>query len=143
MVDFRVNMVRTSGKDNTAFAGFLACEANEDAQFRYAGYVVAYQYLLKALPDSAANAVAAHANTQLRNDVQEWEDFVAQGITEKNAQEMEQVDEDVARLLVSWHYQEIIIPSITKPEVEFDPMDESLVDLTGLPHIPDPTEAAA
>ena len=128
---------------DTAFAGFLACEANEDAQFRYAGYVVAYQYLLKALPDSAANAVAAHANTQLRNDVQEWEAFVAQGITEKNAQEMEQVDEDVARLLVSWHYQEIIIPSITEPEVDFDPMDESLVDLTGLPHIPDPTEAAA
>ena len=105
--------------------------------------MVAYQYLLKALHDSTANAVAAHANTQLRNDVQEWEGFVAQGITEKNAQEMEQVDEDVARLLVSWHYQEIIIPSITEPEVEFDPMDESLVDLTGLPHIPDPTEAAA
>ena len=49
----------------------------------------------------------------------------------------------MAELLTRWHYQEVVIPSITEPEVEFDPMDESQVDLTGLPHIPDPTEAAA
>ena len=128
---------------DTAYAGFMACQANEDPQFRYAGYVMAYQYLLNALPDSAANAVAAHANTQLRNDVQAWEEFVSRGITEETALENEQVYADVARLLVSWHYKDVVLPSIIEPEVEFDPMDESLVDLTGLPHIPDPTEAAA
>jgi len=40
----------------------------------------------------------------------------------------------------------VVIPSITEPEVTFDPMDETQVDLTGLPHAPvptEPTEAAA
>ena len=123
---------------DTAFAAILASQANEDDLFRYAGYVAAYQHLLRALPKSAANAVAAHANTQLRSDVQDWEEFVDRGITEDNAHEMSLVDEDVAKLLVSWHYQEIVLPSITEPEVDFDPMDESQVDLTGLPNIPDP-----
>ena len=52
----------------------------------------------------------------------------------------------VTDMLVSWHYQEVIIPSITEPEVDFDPMDETQVDLTGLPHAPvstEPTEEAA
>ena len=50
---------------------------------------------------------------------------------------------EVADLLTRWHYQQVVLPSITEPEVEFDPYDESQVDLTGLPHIPEPTEAAA
>jgi hypothetical protein len=94
--------------------------------------------LLEALPEAAANEIAAHANTQLRNDVQDWEEFVDRGITEDNAHEMSLADEDVAKLLVSWHYQQIVLPSITEPEVDFDPMDESQVDLSGLPNIPDP-----
>ena len=125
---------------DTAYAGFMACQANEDPLFRYAGYVMAYHYLLEALPESAANAVTAYDNARLRSDVQTWEAFASRGITEKNALENEQVYADVARLLVSWHYLDVVLPSITEPEVQFDPMDETLVDLTGLPNIPDPTE---
>ena len=128
-------------KPDTAFAAFMACQANEDPQFQYAGYVMAYQYLLNALPDSAAKTVAAHANAQLREDVQIWEDFVVKGITEESAQENAQVYEDVAKLLVSWHYQQVVLPSITEPEVQFDPMDETLVDLTTTPHIISSTDA--
>ena len=131
---------RYSTAPDTAYAGFMACQANEDPLFRYAGYVMAYHYLLEALPESAANAVTAYDNARLRSDVQTWEAFASRGITEKNALENEQVYADVARLLVSWHYLDVVLPSITEPEVQFDPMDETLVDLTGLPNIPDPTE---
>ena len=47
----------------------------------------------------------------------------------------------IAELLTRWHYQQVVIPSITEPEVEFDPYDESQVDLPGLPHVTEPTEA--
>ena len=77
-----------------------------------------------------------------------WDAFVAPAETlaaEKAAKEglEDTTNSEIAELLTRWHYQEVVIPSITEPEVEFDPMDESQVDLTGLPHIPDPTEAAA
>ena len=123
-----------------AFAGFMACQANEDPQFRYAGYLAAYRACLEALPDVAANTIAAHANAKLRSDVQDWEEFVSRGIVEGNEKEAEQVNEDVARLLVSWHYQDVVLPSITEPEVDFDPMDESQVDLTTTVNVITPEE---
>ena len=51
-------------------------------------------------------------------------------------------DREIADLIVRWHYQEVVLPSITEPEVQFDPMDETQVDLTGLPHAPVPTQPA-
>ena len=127
--------------EDTAFAGILASQANEEACFQYAGYVMAYQSLLEALPEAAANEIAAHANTQLRNDVQAWKEFVARGVSEKNAQENKEVNEKLAKLLVNWHYNSVVLPSITVPEVDFDPMDESQVDLTTTVNTVLPTEA--
>ena len=128
------------------FGAFLACQANENADFQYAGYLMAYRYCLKELPDLIANTVHAQANTKVKNDVDTWDDFVAPA--EKLAAEQAEkdglkntTDGEIADLLVRWHYQEVVIPSITEPEVTFDPMDESQVDLTGLPHGPEPTEA--
>ena len=88
-----------------------------------------------------ANESAAHANTQLRNDVQAWKEFVARGVSEKNAQENKEVNEKLAKLLVNWHYNSVVLPSITVPEVDFDPMDESQVDLTTTVNTILPTEA--
>ena len=128
------------------FGAFLACQANENADFQYAGYLMAYRYCLKELPDLIANTVHAQANTKVKNDVDTWDDFVAPA--EKLAAEQAEkdglkntTDGEIADLLVRWHYQEVVIPSITEPEVTFDPMDETQVDLTGLPHGPEPTEA--
>ena len=36
----------------------------------------------------------------------------------------------VTDLLVSWHYQEVVLPTITEEEQVFDPKDETQVDLT-------------
>jgi hypothetical protein len=47
------------------------------------------------------------------------------------------VAENFTDLLVSWHIQEVVIPSQVVEEIPFDPMDETQVDLTV---IPTPTE---
>ena len=45
----------------------------------------------------------------------------------------------VTTLLVSWHYQREILPTITQQEKVFDPYDESQVDLSGIVHAKEPT----
>ena len=130
------------------FGAFLACQANENADFRYAGYVMAYRYCLNALPADVASTVQAKADAKVREDVATWDAFVepAEKLAAEKAQKeglKDTTNAEVADLLTRWHYQQVVLPSITEPEVEFDPYDESQVDLTGLPHIPEPTEAAA
>ena len=127
------------------FGAFLACQANESTEFRYAAYVMAYRYCLNALPASTASMVDSLADAKVKADVKVWDDFVApaEALAAKKAEKdglKDVTDREIAELLVSWHYQEVIIPSITEPEVDFDPMDETQVDLTGLPHAPAPTE---
>ena len=39
---------------------------------------------------------------------------------------------EVCDLLVNWHIQEVVLPSITVEESPFDPYDESKVDLSGI-----------
>ena len=38
----------------------------------------------------------------------------------------------VCDLLVNWHIQTVVLPSITEEESHFDPYDESQVDLSGI-----------
>lgn len=137
------------------FGAFLACQANEELAFQYAGFVMAYRYCLNALPQNVASTVAAKANAQVTKDVAAWNEFVKvkeeikvdpdEYINkllqkESNDKTQAEIDLEIAQLLVSWHYQKIVLPSIVEPEVDFDPYDETMVDLTGLPHGPAPTE---
>ena len=128
------------------FGAFLACQANDSVEFQYAGYLMAYRYCLNALPQTMASTVNAQANTKVRNDVETWDSFVApaEKLSAEKAEKdglKDETDRQIADLLIRWHYQEVVLPSITEPEVTFDPMDETQVDLTGLPHGPAPTEA--
>lgn len=140
------------------FGAFLACQANEDLAFQYAGYVMAYRYCLNALPQNVASTVAAKANAQVTKDVEAWNEFVKvkdpiefdpDELINKLAQKEShkktpaETELEIVQLLVSWHYEKIVLPSIVEPEVEFDPYDETMVDLTGLPYGPEPTEPAA
>ena len=100
------------------FGAFLACQANETAEFRYAGYVMAYRYCLNALPQSVASVVNAQANAQVRDDVNTWNIFVAPAEEQaaKKAEKEDRKDEtdrEIVDLLIRWHYQEVVIPSIT------------------------------
>lgn len=119
------------------FGAFLACQANENVNFQYAGYLMAYRYCLKALPQSTANLLNAEADGNVRADVEVWNEFVkpAEVLAALDAEKdgvKNTTDREIAELLTRWYYQEVVVPSITEPEVRFDPMDESQVDLTDL-----------
>ena len=139
------------------FGAFLACQANEDANFQYVGYVMAYRYCLNALPENLANTVNAGANAKVKQDMDAWNEFVKvkepitvdpdefiNKITQKesNKKTPAETELEIVQLLVSWHHQKIYLPSIVEPVKEFDPYDETMVDLTGLPHAPVVEEAA-
>ena len=135
------------------FGAFLACQANENPEFQYSGYIMAYRYCLNALPKTVAATVDAEASEQVRSDVDAWEVFIAPslkipepGLREKlegylpkkyrSTQEDPMVAEvQIADLLIRWHYEVVVLPSITEPEYHFDPYNEKQVDLTGLPHV--------
>ena len=125
------------------FGAFMAAQANPDPDFQYAAYVMAYRYCLNALPDMTASTINAEANSKVKGDVESWNSFVApaEALAAEKAQKEGLEDTtnwEIAQLLTRWHYQEITLPSITEPEKKFDPLDETQVDLTGLPNIEAP-----
>lgn len=145
--------IATEGDAN--FAAFLACQANESLEFQYSGYFMAYRYCYNALTgantvatSAAAARVAADVCQELKHDLNSFDQFfdgkrsdTATMVADSanNAYLKASGDEAgissygaVCDLLVSWHYQEIVLPSITEEETPFDPYDESQVDLSGI-----------
>ena len=135
------------------FAAFLACQANVDPEFQYSGYFMAYYYCYNALLRSnsiEATAAAARVNdgvsAQLHRDMTNYNQFfnipalnaapMARTVATAQAEEGALVTvkdyDDVSDLLVAWHIQTVVIPSISVEDRVFDPMDENLVDLTGI-----------
>jgi hypothetical protein len=41
-------------------------------------------------------------------------------------------------MLVSWHYQKEILPTLVEQEKKFDPYDENQVDLSGIVNAKEP-----
>ena len=137
------------------FAAFLACSAHEDLSFRYSGYFMAFRYCYNALAGvntQAASAAAARVangiGDQLKKDMEAYNHFfsshrdgVATSIADTANDTYLKVSGDssgiasygeVCDLLVNWHIQEIVIPSLTVDVNPFDPYDESQVDLSGI-----------
>ena len=109
---------------------------------------MAYRYCLAVLPQSTVNQLNADANSTVLADVKTWNEFVlpAENLAAEKAEEegvKNTTNREIAELLTRWHYQEVVVPSITEPEVYFDPMDESQVDLTDLLPVPKTAEDAA
>ena len=136
------------------FAAFLACSVHENVEFRYSGYFMAFRYCYNALAGvntqaaSAATArVANGISDQLKKDMNAYNEFfsshkdtVATSIADTANDTYLKVSGDasgiasygqVCDLLVNWHIQEVVIPSLTIDVSPFDPYDENQVDLTG------------
>lgn len=138
------------------FGAFLACQANESKEFQYSGYLMAYQYCYDALhaqgsaeATTAAARINAGVNANLKADLDAYERFFHEN-TKKSASRMAtnlsnrymkansieenpEANTQVGDLLVSWHIQEIVLPSQLEADVpDFDPYDESQVDLSGI-----------
>ena len=117
---------------DASFGAYMACMANPDPQFRYSGALMGYRYCLKALEelDSVTDAgiakeVAKLENANVRLDLLACDAFLSKG---------EPDDADTCDLLVSWHIQEVVLPSLIEEEDLFDPLDKSQVDLSDHPY---------
>ena len=137
------------------FAGFLACSVNPDLEFQYSAYFMAYRYCYNALagvnhPSAAAAAarVKSGVSKMLQQDMDDYTHFFnskKNDVATDFADTMNDTylktsgDESgiysygqVCDLLVSWHIQTVVLPSITVEQSQFDPYDESQVDLSGI-----------
>ena len=142
-----------AGEGDSSFAAFLACAANESVEFQYSAYYMAYRYCQEALNNAktnegkvAAEEVAQGENEKLRHDMDAYRRFFKRNMDEKASRLANTVNDtylkisgdkdgvdssnSVSDLLVSWHYQEVVLPTLTEEDVVFDPKDESQVDLT-------------
>ena len=134
-------------QQDAAFAAFLACDANTDPAFRYCAYFMAYRYCHAALlsMDTAAAQQAAVGLTGteselLKKDMAAYgasfaaksDDQYIQTLQKRNEQAPEQ--SNLVDLLVSWHIQEYVLPTLQDDVIVFDPLDEHQVDLSGLPN---------
>ena len=137
------------------FAGFLACSVHPNLEFQYSGYFMAYRYCYNALagvshPSAAAAAarVKAGVSQTLQKDMDSYSQFfrskestLATNVADSMNDAYLKTSGDtsgsasygqVCDLLVSWHIQTVVLPSISVEESKFDPYDESQIDLTGI-----------
>lgn len=137
------------------FAAFLACLNNPDPFYQYSGYLMAYYYCyeaIKSIPTSTAQACAQNmekgVNPTMGHDLDAAFDFYGEAKSTANVQATANITaedseitlisfssySDVADLFASWYIQEYILPAYREenPVQEFDPLDESQVDLSGL-----------
>ena len=145
-------------------AAFLACDANPSYNFQYSAYFMAYRYCYNAIAGAntadatqALKRLSAGVNERFFRDMQEYDTFFAQKRDEQATQVATTVNDgyikvngddrgvesygEVCDLLVSWHIQKIVIPSLGIEEVsKFDPYDENQVFPPET--VPDPTEEA-
>ena len=136
------------------FAAFLACSVHTDVEFRYSAYFMAYRYCYNALASvntqAAATAAARVSNgvsDLLKRDLGYYNSYFAAKRSDAATAVADTANDtylkvsgdasgiasygQVCDLLVNWHIQTIVLPSMAVVESPFDPYDESQVDLSG------------
>ena len=142
-------------EEDANFAAFLAGHVNESIEYQYSAYFMAYRYCYMSLVSAnttETSAAAARVNSgvgsKLYQDLQYYAQFFSKtrggGTVTATVSEP---DENgfvsygkVTDLLVSWHIQQIVLPSLTVEEDPFDPYDTTQVDLSGNVNYKEPTE---
>ena len=133
-------------EDDANFAAFLACQANEDIQFQYSAYYMAYRYCYNALAKADPTALTdihAGVNPLFRRDLKLYDDFFAKEKKEvatavagaaNNAYIQASGDKNgtasydlVVTQLVNWHLQETSLPQQPQQD-KFDPTDKDYID---------------
>ena len=138
------------------FGAFLASQANSAKEFQYSAYFMAYRYCYDALyAQGSADATTAAArldsevNANLRRDLGTYSQFLKDNVDKRSSKMASNINDtylktsgdeegiasynQVADLLVSWHIQQVVLPSQQDDsESVFDPYDETQVDLSGI-----------
>ena len=134
-------------EDDANFSAFLACAENDDVEYLYSGYFMAYRFCIAALQSvdaAAAETVAAGCSEILQADLQGYDRYFDENRDEKMTMLVTEVtdtyeeattDETVryssaCDYLVNWHIDQYVEEEII--EEKFDPFDETQVDLSGL-----------
>ena len=137
------------------FAAYLACSVHPSVEFEYSGSFMAYIYCYNALSKISTQSSGKYANEinqgvsdLLRRDLAYYNTFFMNHQDQAATELADTINDNylktsgdkagvgsygqVCDLLVNWHIQEIVIPSITVQEKVFDPYDETQVDLSGI-----------
>ena len=137
------------------FAAFLACSVHPDLEFEYSAYFMAYRYCYNAIASvrtvaavEAANAVSAGVGEYLSRDLVSYDNFFRTHKDEAATTLANNANDaylrtsgdtagitsysQVCDLLVNWHIQEVVLPSIAVEESHFDPYDETQVDISDI-----------
>ena len=136
------------------FAAFLACMANESVEYQYSAYFVAFRYCYNSLvtmgtteASEAAGRLFAAIGPELQGDLDDYKSFFREkqdttatnlANTANDAYIKVSGDEqgvasygDVSQLLVSWHIQQFVLPTLEEDETDqFDPFDRDRIDLS-------------
>lgn len=137
------------------FAGFLACSVHSDVSFQYSAYFMAYRYCYTALASvrtsssvAALQEVSAGVSELLQRDLRTYDAFFASRQSKPATNFADSVNDaylktsgvasgvasygEVCDLLVNWHIQTVVLPSISDISSPFDPYDETQIDLSGI-----------
>ncbi|MBO5078436.1 MAG: DUF3810 family protein [Oscillospiraceae bacterium] len=122
------------------FGAFLACTANADPMYQYSGYLMAFRQCYNALKAihtevgrTALQRVLSDTDQVVLNDMEDYNAFLGK--------DAEQVEDELCKMLVSWHMQEIARYDEEDEEV-FDPMDETDDRFQDILYPADPDEDA-
>ena len=137
------------------FAAYLACSVHSSVEFEYSANFMAYMYCYNALSQistkasaEAASAISKGVSDLLQRDLAYYNTFFMKHQTKAATNFADTVNDtylktsgdkagiasygQVCDLLVNWHIQEVVLPSIAVEEELFDPYDENQVDLSGI-----------
>ena len=134
-------------EEDANFSAFLACSENDDVEYLYSGYFMAYRFCIAALESvdaAAAETVASGCSEQLLADLQGYDRYFDENRDEQMTMLVTEVTDtyeeattdetvrysSVCDYLVNWHIDQYVEEEIV--EEKFDPFDETQVDLSGL-----------
>ena len=139
------------------FAAFLACSVHPDVEFEYSAYFMAYRYCFNALSTIrtqdgvlAAKEIKEGVGQKLQTDLHNYSSFFSQKRNDAAASFADTANDTYLRssgdsagigsysqvcdLLVNWHIQQVVLPSISTEEFVFDPFDRNQVDVSDIIH---------
>ena len=139
------------------FAAFLACSVHPDVEFEYSAYFMAYRYCFNALSTIrtqdgvlAAKEIKEGVGQKLQLDLNNYSSFFAKKRNDAAASFADTANDTYLRssgdsagiasysqvcdLLVNWHIQQVVLPSISVEEFVFDPFDRTQVDISDIIH---------
>ena len=137
------------------FAAFLAGSVHPDVQFEYSAYFMAYRYCYNALAGintPAAKEAVSRLNEgvdgRLKQDMLQYNTFFSSHRDAAATDLANEVNDtylklsgdrsgvasygEVCDLLVNWHINQVVLPSLAIEQSPFDPYDENQVDVSDI-----------